>query len=156
MSYDTAFELSLSGGSAWVTFFPDFTPVQTDRNMYISKKHSCEQVLSLGKHRKRVKVKINVPIVWMETERETGRDGEWKRERNRWENSLYACQPRLFIGAFWKTLTCAALTLISKFLRASDQADLFILKICWFVCDTYFIQKGLKCFQECIIILHIQ
>ncbi len=154
MSRDTAFEISLS--SAWVTFFPDFT-VQTDRNMYISKKHSCEQVLSLGKHRKRVKLKINVPYVWMETERETGWDGEWERAKQ--VGKLFICLPTKTIHQGFlenPLLTCAALTFISIFLRASDQANLFYLKVCLFVCDTYFIQKGLKCFQECIIMLHIQ
>ncbi len=124
MSRDTAFEICLS--SAWVTFFPDFT-VQTDRNMYISKKHSCEQVLSLGKHRKRVKLKINVPYVWMETERETGWDGEWERAKQ--VGKLFICLPTKTIHQGFlenPLLTCAALTFISIFLRASDQANLFI------------------------------
>lgn len=67
---------------------------------------------------------------WKQKERQAEMVNE--RERETGGKTLYMPANQDYSSGLFGNplLTCAALTFISIFLRASDQADLFIWKIC--------------------------
>lgn len=80
------------------------------------------------------------------------------REREKQVGKLFVCLPTKTIHQGFlenPLLTCTALTFISKFLRASDQADLFILKFCNDVMMMIFLQVLYMCFDMLVNIKRV-